>query len=109
MPLHPSFAFKLLPAAKAKFTYLNLIDWLLFSGGPALAMHPLPPSSSSRAPPVPPLRGKESTLAVSSAGGSGGATTVTHQDVNGVPVTNTVNLKDIDVQMTALSGYETYV
>ena len=24
-------------------------------------------------------------------------------------VTNTVNLKDIDVQMTALSGYETYV
>ena len=73
-----------------------------------MAMHPLPPSSSSRAPPVPPLRGKESTLAVSSAG-SGGATTVTHQDVNGVPVTNTVNLKDIDVQMTALSGYETYV
>ena len=37
-------------------------------------------------------------------------TAVTHQDVNGVSaVTNTVTLKDIDVQMTALSGYETYV
>lgn len=33
-------------------------------------------------------------------------TAVTHQDVNGV---NTVALKDIDVQMSAVSGYETYV
>jgi hypothetical protein len=33
-------------------------------------------------------------------------TAVTHQDINGV---NTVALKDIDVQMTSMSGYETYV
>ena len=31
---------------------------------------------------------------------------VTHQDINGV---NTVALKDLDVQMTQMSGYETYV
>ena len=36
-------------------------------------------------------------------------TAVTHQDINGVSAVNTVTLKDIDVQMTALSGYETYV
>jgi hypothetical protein len=35
-----------------------------------------------------------------------------HHDVNGLTtnaVVSTVALKDIDVQMTALSGYETYV
>ena len=32
-----------------------------------------------------------------------------HQDVNGVNAVNTIALKDIDVQMSALSGYETYV
>ncbi len=34
------------------------------------------------------------------------ATVVTHQDINGV---NTVAMKDLDVQMSAMSGYETYV
>lgn len=33
-------------------------------------------------------------------------TAVTHQDINGV---STVAMKDLDVQMTAMSGYETYV
>ena len=32
-----------------------------------------------------------------------------HQDINGVNAVNTIALKDIDVQMSALSGYETYV
>jgi len=37
-------------------------------------------------------------------------TAVTHQDVNGMSAAvNTVALKDMDVQMSALSGYETYV
>lgn len=36
-------------------------------------------------------------------------TAVTHSDINGVSAVNTVALKDIDVQMTAISGYETYV
>ena len=36
-------------------------------------------------------------------------TAVTHQDINGVSAVNTVALKDIDVQLSALSGYETYV
>jgi hypothetical protein len=38
-------------------------------------------------------------------------TAVAHSsDINGVSATvNTVALKDIDVQMSALSGYETYV
>lgn len=36
-------------------------------------------------------------------------TAVTHHDINGVNAVNTVALKDIDVQMSALSGYETYV
>ena len=36
-------------------------------------------------------------------------TAVTHHDINGMNAVSTVALKDIDVQMTALSGYETYV
>ena len=36
-------------------------------------------------------------------------TAVTHQDINGVSAVNTVALKDMDVQLSALSGYETYV
>ena len=36
-------------------------------------------------------------------------TAVTHQDINGLNAVSTVALKDIDVQMSALSGYETYV
>ena len=36
-------------------------------------------------------------------------TAVTHHDINGLNAVSTVALKDIDVQMTALSGYETYV
>jgi len=36
-------------------------------------------------------------------------TAVTHQDINGMNAVSTVALKDIDVQMSALSGYETYV
>ena len=36
-------------------------------------------------------------------------TAVTHQDINGGSAVNTVALKDIDVQLSALSGYETYV
>ena len=36
-------------------------------------------------------------------------TAVTHQDINGMNAVSTVALKDVDVQMTSLSGYETYV
>jgi hypothetical protein len=36
-------------------------------------------------------------------------TAVTHHDINGLNAVSTVALKDIDVQMSALSGYETYV
>ena len=36
-------------------------------------------------------------------------TAVTHQDINGMSAVNTVALKDIDVQLSSLSGYETYV
>jgi hypothetical protein len=36
-------------------------------------------------------------------------TAVTHQDINGVSAVNTVAFKDIDVQLSALSGYDTYV
>ena len=36
-------------------------------------------------------------------------TAVTHQDINGMNAVSTVAVKDVDVQMTALSGYETYV
>jgi hypothetical protein len=36
-------------------------------------------------------------------------TAVTHHDINGMNAVSTVALKDIDVQMSALSGYETYV
>ena len=36
-------------------------------------------------------------------------TAVTHQDINGVSAVNTVALKDMDVQLSALSGYETFV
>ncbi len=44
------------------------------------------------------------------ADGKDVVTAVTHhQDVNGVNAVNTIALKDIDVQMSALSGYETYV
>ena len=32
-----------------------------------------------------------------------------HQDVNGLNTVSTVALKDVDVQISALSGYETYV
>ncbi len=48
------------------------------------------------------------------SGGGGGKpdpviTAVTHQDINGMTAANTVAVKDMDMQMTALSGYETYV
>ena len=36
-------------------------------------------------------------------------TAVTHHDINGLNAVSTVALKDVDVQMTSLSGYETYV
>ena len=36
-------------------------------------------------------------------------TAVTHQDINGVSAVNTIALKDVSVEMSALSGYETYV
>jgi len=36
-------------------------------------------------------------------------TAVTHHDINGMNAVSTVALKDVDVQMSALSGYETYV
>ena len=36
-------------------------------------------------------------------------TAVTHHDINGMTAVSTVALKDVDVQMSALSGYETYV
>ena len=37
-------------------------------------------------------------------------TAVAHSDINGLSsAVNTVALKDIDIQLTALSGYETYV
>ena len=36
-------------------------------------------------------------------------TAVTHHDINGMNAVSTVALKDIDVQMSSLSGYETYV
>ena len=36
-------------------------------------------------------------------------TAVTHHDINGMTAVSTVALKDVDVQMTSLSGYETYV
>ena len=36
-------------------------------------------------------------------------TAVTHHDINGMNTVSTVALKDIDVQMSQLSGYETYV
>lgn len=36
-------------------------------------------------------------------------TAVTHKDINGMSTVNTIALKDIDVQMTQLCGYETYV
>jgi len=53
---------------------------------------PLPPTR--RTAPLRTLREKERDVVV------------THQDINGV---NTVALKELDVQMTAMSGYETYV
>ena len=37
------------------------------------------------------------------------AVTTHHQDINGMNAVNTIALKDMDVQMSALSGYETYV
>ena len=36
-------------------------------------------------------------------------TAVTHHDINGLNAVSTVALKDVDVQMSSLSGYETYV
>ena len=36
-------------------------------------------------------------------------TAVTHHDINGMNSVSTVAVKDVDVQMTSLSGYETYV
>ena len=36
-------------------------------------------------------------------------TAVTHHDINGMNAVSTVAVKDVDVQMTSLSGYETYV
>ena len=36
-------------------------------------------------------------------------TAVTHHDINGMNTVSTVAVKDVDVQMTSLSGYETYV
>ena len=36
-------------------------------------------------------------------------TAVTHHDINGMSAVSTVALKDVDVQMTSLTGYETYV
>ena len=36
-------------------------------------------------------------------------TAVTHQDINGLNAASTVAVKDMDVQLSALSGYETYV
>ena len=36
-------------------------------------------------------------------------TAVTHHDINGMTAVSTVALKDVEVQMTSLSGYETYV
>ena len=56
------------------------------------AAPPLPPTR--RTAPLRTLREKERDVVV------------THQDINGV---NTVALKELDVQMTAMSGYETYV
>ena len=53
---------------------------------------PAPPSR--RTAPLRTLREKERDVVV------------THQDINGV---NTVALKELDVQMTQMSGYETYV
>ena len=53
-----------------------------------------PPPPSRRTAPLRTLREKERDVVV------------THQDINGV---NTVALKELDVQMTQMSGYETYV
>ena len=36
-------------------------------------------------------------------------TAVTHHDINGMNSVSTVAVKDVDVQLTSLSGYETYV
>ena len=56
---------------------------------------PQPPAPPSRrTAPLRTLREKERDVVV------------THQDINGV---NTVALKELDVQMTQMSGYETYV
>ena len=70
--------------------------------------HPTMPST----PPMPPQRSapltsprthlRETTKDI--------VTAVAHSDINGMSsAVNTVALKDIDIQMTALSGYETYV
>lgn len=58
----------------------------------AVPQPPAPPSR--RTAPLRTLREKERDVVV------------THQDINGV---NTVALKELDVQMTQMSGYETYV
>jgi TolA-binding protein len=78
------------------------------SGYPSLHNHPTMPST----PPMPPQRSapltsprthlRETTKDI--------VTAVAHSDINGMSsAVNTVALKDIDIQMTALSGYETYV
>ena len=71
-------------------------------GGASLGPHP-PGNHPVRAAPLasPRTHMRETTKDI--------VTAVTHQDINGLNAVSTVALKDIDVQMTALSGYETYV
>jgi hypothetical protein len=66
-------------------------------------MPPMPPIGHGRAAPMasPRTHLRETTKDI--------VTAVTHHDINGLNAVSTVALKDIDVQMSALSGYETYV
>lgn len=54
-----------------------------------------------------PLLSRQET--VRSQPGRDVVTAVTHHDINGLNAVSTVALKDVDVQMTSLTGYETYV
>ena len=67
------------------------------------ASPPMPPQRSI------PLRSPRTNLRETTKDIVRQTTAVTHQDINGVSAVNTVALKDIDVQLSALSGYETYV
>ena len=67
-------------------------------------MPPTPPMPPQRSAPLtsPRTHIRETTKDI--------VTAVAHSDINGMSsAVNTVALKDIDIQLTALSGYETYV